>query len=147
MDHSGGRSFKTRFRVFLTAPITWGKTVNMEPKIQLYTQETILEIFKVVYVFIMALLFTSLGNIVNCYHRQRRAYHLHVYLHAADEGSISTEILVPTYSVNYSHYSDNQNVFWIEFGTLYNYILCLIRYSKRKPHIYVGTSGTDRRCI
>jgi len=71
----------------------------MEPKIQFYTQDTISEIFKVVYSFIMALLFTSLGNIVNCYQRKRRVYHLHVFLHTEDEGSISPEILVPTYSV------------------------------------------------
>jgi len=119
----------------------------MEPKIQLYTQDTILEISKVLYIFIIALLFTSLGNSVNCYQRQRRVYHLHIYLHTEDEGSMSTEILMLTFSVNYSHYSDNQNVFWVEFGTLYNFIFCLISYRKRTPDIYVGTSGNDKRCI
>jgi hypothetical protein len=31
----GSQSYKTPFRFFLPAQITWGKTINMEPKMQL----------------------------------------------------------------------------------------------------------------
>jgi len=94
----------THFRFFRPAQITWGKTVNMEPKIQLHKQETIAENFKVVNNFIMALLFTSPSNIMNRYQRQRRVYHLHVHLYP-EEGSISLEILMSTYSASGSQWS------------------------------------------
>jgi len=84
------------FRFFLPPAVTWGKTGNMELKIQLYTQVTLLEIFKVVNIFIMALHFTSASNIVNCYDRQKRVYYLHVHLYPEDECSISLETLMPT---------------------------------------------------
>jgi hypothetical protein len=84
------------FRFFLPPAITWGKTGNIELKIQLYTQVTLLEIFKVVNIFIMALHFTSPSN-VNCYDRQKRVYHLHFHLYPEDQCSVSLETLMPTY--------------------------------------------------
>jgi hypothetical protein len=70
----------------------------------MYTQETIGEIFKVVNIFITALLFTLSSNILNCYQRQRMVYRLHVHPYPQNEGSISLEILISTCSVSGSRW-------------------------------------------